>query len=128
MVEDNENTGPISKNLKSSIVRENHLDFLYNLYLQGISIGIDNVNKLRENGYIKEEFKPVAAPVFNDNVNPFHLETNTEEQKKIDANIDIVIESSPETIKKAFAILTDLELEHRRRRQKTINKKTKTTL
>lgn len=115
MVEDNENTAPISKNLKSAIVRENHLDFLYNLHLQGISIGIDNVNNLKAKGYIKEETKPTTAPIFSDNVNPFHLETNTEEQKKIDANIDIIIESSPETVKKAFEILTDLELEHRRK-------------
>jgi hypothetical protein len=115
MVDDNENTGPISKNLKSAIVRENHLDFLYNLHLQGITIGIDNVNNLKSNGYIKEEVKPLAPPIFTDNVNIFHLETNTEEQKKIDANIDIVIESSPELTKRAFEILTDLELEHRRK-------------
>jgi len=115
MVDNNENTGPVSKNLRSAIVRENHLDFLHNLHLQGISVGIENVNKLKENGYIKEEVKQITPPVFTDNINPFHLENNTEEQKKVDANIDIVIESSPEVTQKAFEILTDIELEHRRK-------------
>ena len=99
---------------KTEIVRENHMDFLYNLYLQGIEIGIENKQKLRQYGYIKEPQKAVEPPKFTDNVVQYHIDTNTEEQKKIDSNIDIV-ESNNDIVNKAFDILTDVELEQRRR-------------
>lgn len=102
---DNKNVG--------AIVRENHLDFLFNLHLQGIDVGAENIALLKEKNYIKPVVEAFKPPVFKDNVNIFHLDKNTVEQTMVDTHIDIIKSSTVNT--KAFEILTDEELEKRRR-------------
>lgn len=112
MVEEGEN-----KNL-GAIVRENNLDFLYNLHLQGIDVGSENVTLLKQHNYIKPQVATVAPPIFKDNVNIFNLDKNTVEQTLIDANIDIIQGSAD--YKNPYEILTDEELEKRRKIHKLI--------
>lgn len=107
MVEEGKNNNKVSE-----IVRENNLDFLYNLHLQGVDVGSKNVELLKKHGYIKEYVQPVKPPAFKENINTFNLEKATPEQALIDSNIDI-IKGDVSDLK--YEILTDDELEKRRK-------------
>lgn len=94
-------------------VRENHLDFLYELYKTDVAIGSDNIRLLKEKGYIKEKDSVVKIPNFESPfINEHSLKTTTEEQRKIDSKIDILHEGQSEP----SLFITDIELDERRDR------------
>lgn len=93
-------------------IRENQLDFLYDLYKKKIPIGDDKIDLLKKNGYIKEDPLPslpkeLESPFIDDS----KLAVKTEEQQRIDAQVDILIEDE-ETPPQP--VITDKELELRR--------------
>lgn len=96
------------------IVRENHLDFLFNLYLQGIEIGSDNVDLLKKHGYVYDpppQKKEDDRPEF---INFHKLDYSTDKNRAADSKIDIVY-GEPEACVPRFEILHDHELEERRK-------------
>ena len=93
------------------IIRENHLDFLYELYLQGVEIGDKNVELLKKNNYIKVEAVQKAEKADKpDYIKENFLNYSNEKSKKADSQIDIILSSE----KDKFVILTDSELEERK--------------
>jgi len=99
------------KNL--SIIRENQLDFLYDLYLSGITIGDENVEKLKKHNYIQPEFtKEQKTKIITDKVNEVLLSKKNNKNRQADAQVDIIeTEALPDT---NYDILTSDELEKRR--------------
>lgn len=99
------------------VIRENQLDFLYNLYLQNVHIGDANIQLLKDNGLIKVD-QPEAKkeePKLTDNVKESVLGFTTDRNKEADSNVDIIFsdEAVPE---KQLEIITDYELEERRKK------------
>jgi len=96
----------------NKIVKENQLDFLYNLYTQGVSIGEQNIDLLRKKGYLEKHPIPTTEKKGNnETINEVFLSSTTEKQKKIDEQIDIVTEKYSEN---DYEVLLDKELEERR--------------
>jgi hypothetical protein len=93
------------------VVRENYLDFLYDLYRSGIDITPENKALLEKNGYIKIDVPEPKKEVSKDYINRVLLEKSTQKQLEIDRKIDIL--SSSENDNK-FEIVIDGELEERR--------------
>lgn len=94
--------------------RENQVDFLYNLYLQDIPIGEENIEVLRKAGRIKQEAlpEPKREPVF-DNVNHPLLKIKNEANIRADASMDIVeLTTRPDL---PIEFITSEELEARRK-------------
>ena len=104
----------LDSKIVKKIVRENHLDFLYDLHKKGINIGKDNLEKLREAKLIEPAYsKKEREQIVNDTINKSTLNTNTDKSKKADSYIDIVstAEQSSE-----YDIITSKELEERRKK------------
>lgn len=96
------------------IIRENHLDFLYDLYLNGVEIGPENMSLLKSRGYIEEKKEtPEEEQAATDKINEYKLAFSTEKNKAIDSKIDIVEEN--EGFEK-ITIISDEELEERRQK------------
>lgn len=93
----------------NKVVRENHLDFLYDLHSRGIEIKQDDITLLIQNGYIKEEIKEVDLPDFTDNIRDKGF-TKTKDQLSTDRLVDIILDTEPEQL-----IITDEDLERRRK-------------
>lgn len=95
------------------IVRENQLDFLYELYVQGIAIGPDNIELLKKNNYIKADFTPKEKEkVITDTINQQLLRKKNDKNIEADSYIDIFETESFDENK--IDILTSSELENRR--------------
>lgn len=108
---DNEENG---RTLKKQ-VSENHLDFIYKLFKEGVFIGDDNINLLKKKGYIEADQKVVQQPEFIDTqekINEHNLRIKTEDSAKADANIDITIADQESSIQ--LEIITSEELQRRR--------------
>lgn len=109
----------MSKEIKDRVdgraVRENQLDFLYKMYLDGIAIGNDNVEMLKKHRYIKPPKTEVtpAGPAI-EKINEFGLKYSNEANTRADANIDI-IELDPSVFTSHYDILTDTEFDIRRK-------------
>lgn len=97
----------------NKVVRENHLDFLYDLYKQGVDVGISNLILLRNNGYIQQEDVPEKvrdeSQIENINVN---LSLASKNQMEIDKNVSIIsgLENDHSSV------ITDAELSERRKK------------
>lgn len=103
-----------TKGQVSGDARESHLDFLYDLYKQGIEIGNDNIALLKKHKRIKEEAPQKKEPLLPvDNINTSLLKFSTEASQKTDTLIDIVESSGPATTN--HEIFSDNELESRRK-------------
>jgi hypothetical protein len=102
---------------KGKIIRENHLDFLYELFCSGVDIGEDNIKLLDSAGYINDETRISGEKVenskFRDKINYTSLKFDTEKSKKTDPNVDI-IEVSGEGFQWESDVIDSLELEERR--------------
>jgi hypothetical protein len=97
----------------SKIIRENHLDFLYDLYLQQVEIGPDNLALLKQRGYIQErETAPAEKALKEDKINEHKLTFATDKNREIDKRVDIVIGDHGGS---KVEVLTDEELEERRK-------------
>lgn len=103
----------VPKTRENPQARANQLDFLYDLYLKGINIGEENIQKLKTHGYFKEFTEPLQAKIVEDVVNRAALSLNTDRTRKADALIDIAVDKKPEFL---FEIITNTELEERRKR------------
>lgn len=95
------------------LVRENQLDFLFELHAQGIPIGDDNIKKLTEQGYFTPDFTKVEKEkIITDTISENFLKLKDAQNHAADARIDIVeVDNIPE---QSFDILTSDELEERR--------------
>lgn len=94
----------------NKVVRENHLDFLYDLHSRGITIRPYDLALLKQNGYIKEEFHEEPIPDFTDNIHAKGF-TKTKDQLSTDKLVDIIRDNEPHQL-----IITDEELEKRRQK------------
>lgn len=100
-----------------TLSKEAHLDFLYEIFLKGISLSDTNIKKLLEAGYVlpgHELPKDAVEKSVNthfDKVNHEKLAVKTEKQQQADSLIDIVeLEGQG-----ANELLISTELEERRR-------------
>lgn len=98
----------------SRIIKESHLDFLFDLYKQGVDIGEDKVEQLRQKGYIQEVKNAQAPTEVEIPVNYHKLNVSSEEQLSIDSSIDIIF--GEDTTKEAVQVITDSDLEERRKK------------
>lgn len=97
---------------ESPIVRENHLDFLHDLYKKGVYLKQEDILLLTEAGYIGQKKEPKQIQeAFRDNVNLANLSMDTKNTRKADALIDIVESAEVEN-----EILTSQEMEDRRKK------------
>lgn len=98
------------KDLRSAVVRENQLDFLYALYKQGVEIGHDQVELLKKHGRIKTEEKKEEKEPPKDKINEKYLSTSSLVNKRADEKIDIIISDQelPD-----HEVITDHELNER---------------
>lgn len=88
----------IDKSKISATVKANQLDFLYDLHTQGVEIEQDNIDLLKQHGYIKdleiikkvieEKDRTHIRPPHND---PFYIDGQVSD---IDKNVDIVLEGT----------------------------------
>lgn len=93
------------------MVKENHLDFLYDLHVQGIILKTDDLILLKQHGYIQEEkIKNEDIPDFSDKIKDQGFKASPK-QLEADKNVDIVFDDVPEQL-----IITDEELEERRKK------------
>jgi hypothetical protein len=95
--------------------RENHLDFLYELYQKEIPISDESINLLKKNGYIQQEVipeQPVKKEEVTDDINELALKYSTEESREADTLLDII--STSNVPKDDLEIITSSELEKRR--------------
>lgn len=79
-------------------IRENHLDFLYELHQSGVDIGEDKVLLLKQKGYIQQEKKEKKEASLDDNINFDKLKFSSQRQKEIDASIDIVLDGDSDDV------------------------------
>jgi len=100
-------------------VRENHLDFLYNLFCDGIDIGQENRDHLVSNGYITEATRVNGKEIdLSDihKVNKHTLAIDTEKSTKTNHAIDIIEQEAPSEALLEF--ISDNELVARREKYK----------
>lgn len=98
---------------EANIIRENQLDFLFDLHKQGIEIGNDNIALLKKHKYIEETIVPVKKEQITlDKINDDLLKFSTQANKDADAKIDII---RSEALQSSHDVLTDSELEERRK-------------
>lgn len=98
----------------NKIVKENYLDFLYELHTKGTDIGDANIDLLKRNGYIKEEeATKEKKDALIDIIAEETLLHSTEKNKEADSNIDIIFGNGHDDEK--FQIITDKELLERSR-------------
>lgn len=105
-------------NKRTKIIRENHLDFLYDLHLRGVSIGSDNITLLRDKGYLENESKSILVKKeksVEDVVNSVFLNKSSDKQKEVDSKIDISI-SNEALDENNYEIITNVDLEERRQK------------
>jgi len=93
------------------LIRENHLDFLYDLYKQGVDIGDDKIVLLKQKGYIQDVKNPQGYVAKEEYIDRHKLATTTQEQKEIDSHVDIIFGGTDTNNK---SVITDKELEERR--------------
>lgn len=96
-------------------ITENRLDFMYELYKKGVSIGHDNIAELIKNGYLKKETVPEKYQ--QEKINEYQLKISTPDSKIADSLIDISFEDEPQ---EGIEILTSEDLEKRRKEYKHI--------
>lgn len=98
---------------ESRKIKENQLDFLFELHSQGVDIGIQNRQELENAGYFSnfEKKNYEQAPV--DKINEAILDVVTDENKKTDAIVDIIELKGNEPTDESL-VITDDELEERR--------------
>lgn len=99
---------------RATIVREGHLDFLYDLYLKDVYIGEESIALLKKHNYIQAPEKEKAPEVHVDNINRHATSGATDKTIQADASIDIV--KASDSFKSDFEILLSHELEERRRK------------
>lgn len=94
-------------------IRENQLDFLYELYTKGVELGKDNLALLREHGYFKDKNEQQVSKenLIRDVVNESYLKFTSDKQREVEKNIDILEFDGPVD---SIQILTSDELEERR--------------
>jgi hypothetical protein len=105
-------TEKIDSRLKEKVVRENHLDFLFDLYTKGVELTPSQKALLVQNKYIQETAQKKDEKSLPD----IKLDRTTglsETQKRIDSSVDILNDGDQHAL-----ILTDEELDERRRRGK----------
>jgi len=98
----------------NKIVRENHLDFLHELYTQGIEIGNDNVLLLKSHNYISDDVVAEKEKVVLEKINKTLLSISTDKNKDVDSQIDII--EVDEKFDVPYEVITDKELEQRRQK------------
>lgn len=88
------NTSPVAH-------RQNHLDFLYELYTTGIEIGEENIRILKEGGMIKDkEMKNIPLPALDTDklvLGDFDIASQesisrSDREKVVDSMVDIIME------------------------------------
>lgn len=112
----------------SRIIKESHLDFLFELYQDGTPLSDADIAALKSKGYIQDEVVERARTEKEIPINYHNLGITTDDQKKVDELVDIILEDGGTD--KSFNIITDKELEERRKnsgyvfegRKKEINK------
>jgi len=82
--------------------------------MQGVEIGEENVLKLKEANYFKEDHGIPDSKVRRDIVNQAILSISTKKNKDIDSNIDII--ETEDKLDSLYEIITDQEIEERRQR------------
>lgn len=94
------------------MVRESHLDFLYELHNKGLELTQDQQALLIQNGRIKAPTVPQAQIPYleTDNIRDKGF-TQNQEQLDIDKNVDILFDEEPHKL-----IINDQELEERRKK------------
>lgn len=99
------------KQRSNKVVKESHLDFLYDLYNKGLDLLPSDHALLVKNGYIKEDKKAVEdkIPYLYDNIRDQGF-TRTTNQLEVDKNVDILFEQEPHAM-----VITDEDLEERRK-------------
>lgn len=105
-----------NKNDLRKIVRESHLDFLYDLLGQGVDIGDDNFNHLKKNGYITEATRVQGKTLDESGINFHALSLKNEKSDEVNKFVDIV--ESDTVNEKNFDVITSFDLEERRKKHK----------
>lgn len=97
----------------SPTARQNQLEFLHELYAQGVPVGDEVMQKLIDAGYIKvpEHTKEQKEEIINASINEWALKYKSGKAVAIDSNIDIVAMPVPQA---EFDIITSNNLEKRR--------------
>lgn len=91
----------------NKVIRQNHLEFLFGLYEQGVEIGQKNIDILKEAGYIQSAASKEEKKIAHDDIDFDMLERATEESIEADKNIEIIF---GEHKQKKFEVITDKEL------------------
>lgn len=106
-----ENKQEVKNTLK--IIKENHLDFIYDLHLKGVDVGPSNIEELKKKGYIQEEAlsKEDKKEIVTEAINKTVLQYKTDKNRNTDQQVDI-IQSSEEFI--PFELITSDELTQRK--------------
>lgn len=96
---------------ENRVVRESHLDFLYECYAKGLQLKQDDLALLDKAGYIQlQPIKEEALPDLHDNIHDKGF-TRSKNQMETDRHVDIIFDEEPH----AF-IITDEDLEERRKK------------
>lgn len=105
---------PSKKEKHNKVVRENHLDFLYDLHaVHGIELSSDNMQLLRDNGYIqKEENQPKPQQEQVRDIIKQNFSRATRLQLETDKNVDIIFDDDKDTVQ----FIDDEDLEVRKNR------------
>lgn len=98
---------------KNKVVTDRYLSFLLELHTDGVDIGEEDTQLLKETGYLKDDAPIKSDGEPTDKINKYALD-HSQKNKEYDSRIDIVIESGKDFDGSLLKIISDSELEDRR--------------